>query len=54
MERIYITNGEINKEHKIFVYKPQGKRLSERHRSKWDNIKIDLRDLRVLENTGWE
>jgi hypothetical protein len=43
-----ITHGEVSNAYKILVGKPEGKRSFERPRRRWEDIRVDLKEL------GWE
>jgi hypothetical protein len=46
MGRVYSTNGEKRKAHRILVGKPKGKTPLGRPRRKWeDNIEMNLREV---------
>jgi hypothetical protein len=47
MVRVCSTNGKNRNENRILVGKPERKRSLGRPRSKWDNIKMELREI------GW-
>jgi hypothetical protein len=39
------THGKKRNAYRIFMGRPEGKRPLGRHRRRWDNIKMDLREI---------
>jgi len=55
MDRICSTHGEMRYAYEILVGKPEGKRPLERRRRRWDDIRMDVRDIGWLRigKSGW-